>query len=179
MDNQSWMPRIHSMRPILAFVLVALAAASGFASERPTEFRLDDVTITMLEQPRWPVGFAKEIVVRTETVTVATTALPCDPCKEKKQSFSIKSEDFLALLGKLHRAAFFDASSEYTSATSYVVGSNRIVSEAKVMTTDENRVILRVRIGEWQKEVLDDGEAPLGLRELQNSIFTLARTKRQ
>jgi hypothetical protein len=25
------------------------------------------------------------------------------PCQEKKQSFSIKSEDFLALLDKLHR----------------------------------------------------------------------------
>jgi hypothetical protein len=167
------------MRTFSTFAAAILVAATSFASERPTGFRLEDVTVTMLEQPRWPVGFSKEIVVRSDSVAVSSTPLPCEPCVASKQLYPTKDEEFLSLLGKLHRSGFFDASAEYSSGKAYVLDQNGMVTETDVVTTDENRIILRVRIGAWTKEILDDGEAPLGIRELENAVFVLARAKRQ
>jgi hypothetical protein len=167
------------MRLILLSLFAFLSLPRASAGEPPRDFPLKGLEISIEEQPRWPSGYALRATVRHGSIRVAKTALPCNPCQIKEETREITDAELLDLLTRFRHLGFFDAWAEYSSTTSYVLGPDAVVREVQTVTTDEPRVTLRVRLGDWTKQVVDDGEAPVNIRELQDIMFALARAKRQ
>jgi hypothetical protein len=172
------MPKIF-MRLILISLCAFLSLARIWAAEPPREFVLKDLEISIEEQPRWPSGYAMKVTVHRGSITVAKTVLPCDPCQTREETRQVSDVELLDLLNRFCQLGFFEARAEYSSTRSYVLGADGVIRETQTVTTDENRVTLRVRLGDWSKQVVDDGEAPVNIRELQDTMFTIARAKRQ
>jgi hypothetical protein len=168
------------MRFLIAIPIALFLCRVVAGAEPPKAFRLEDLTISMSEQPRWPVGYSLSVVIHRGKVTIRRTVLPCDPCRESEEQLPISDAEVLRLLNLYRASGFFDAASEYSSTLGYFRGSDGVVREGETVTTDEDRITLALQIGtEWRKEVLDDGEAPDGLRDLQDAIFSVARLRRQ
>jgi hypothetical protein len=84
------------MRYLLSVLIAFFVSGAVRATERPKNFRLDDVVISMEEQRRWPVGYALKVVIHRGKVLVGRTALPCEPCRESEEVISISDAEVLA-----------------------------------------------------------------------------------
>jgi hypothetical protein len=168
------------MRYLLSVLIAFFVSGAVRATERPKNFRLDDVVISMEEQRRWPVGYALKVVIHRGKVLVGRTALPCEPCRESEEVIPISDAEVLKLLNQFLASGFFEAAAEYSSTMNYSQEPDGVVRETETVTTDEDRIVLALELGgEWRKQVLDDGEAPVRIRDLQDAIFKIARLRRQ
>jgi hypothetical protein len=134
----------------------------------PQEYQLRDVTISLTREPCFGFCPVYSVTLGGDGQVVFDGSQHVE--QTGRHEAQVSQEDFVALLETVYAVDYFRMAPEYREETTVMVDASGHVTETMRSPTDMPTQIVKVKIGDYEKQVVDYWGAPQGLKLLENKI---------